>query len=405
MAKIPEEFAGLPLPPALSTDELIRCAVGLARTCLGMEVGFVTEFRSGVRIFRHLEAVEGYAPVKVGDYDPLDQSYCTRIAAGTIPALIEDSHDHPALLALPVTRALGIRAHAGVPIRFSDGEVFGTFCCYSRNPMLGLGAFDVGMLHKFGTLIGELLEQRVRKEREHARVIERLMTIIAGSRLKVVYQPVIDIGSDTVVGFEALARFATEPVRTPDVWFGEAHSVALGHRLEGLAIDKALRGLDLMPAGVYLAVNVSPQTILSGALDAGLAQAPLERLMLEVTEHDAIADYAQIAAVLEPLRRRGLKLAVDDAGSGYASFRHILKLRPDVIKLDQSLIRDIGQQPESRALATALIAFADATGSSVVAEGVETPDELAALRHLGVNRVQGYLLGRPGPLPGQGDTG
>lgn len=395
----------MPIPPALSTDELIRCAVGLARTCLGMDVGFVTEFRNGVRIFRHLEAVEGFAPVKVGDYDPLDQSYCQRIADGSIPALIEDSHDYPELVALPVTGALGIRAHAGVPIRFSDGEIFGTFCCYSRKRLVTLSDFDAGMLHKFGTLIGELLEKRVRQEREHARVVEQLMTIIAGSRLKVVYQPVIDVGSDAVVGYEALSRFATEPVRTPDVWFGEAHRVALGHRLEVLAIDKALLGLHLIPAHTYLALNVSPQTILSGVLDEVLASAPLERLMLEVTEHDAITDYALISEALDPLRRAGLRLAVDDAGSGYASFRHILKLRPDVIKLDQSLIRDIGQRSDARALATALIAFADATGSTVVAEGVETPDELDALRALGVDRVQGYLLGRPGPLPGQEATG
>lgn len=403
MANNPDALAGL-APPALSTDELIRCAVGLARTCLGMEVGFVTEFRNGVRIFRHLESIEGYAPVKVGDYDPLDQSYCQRIASGAMPTLVEDSHDFPELLAMPVTHALGIRAHAGVAIRFSDGEVFGTFCCYSRSPLSTLRAFDADMLHKFGTLIGELLEPRVRKERSHAQMVERLMTVIAGSRLKVVYQPVLDVASETVVGYEALARFAMEPVRTPDVWFGEAHSVSLGHRLEVLAIDKALQGLHLIPDGAYLAVNVSPQTILTGALDAVLAGAPLGRLMLEVTEHDAIEDYALISAALAPLRAGGLRLAVDDAGSGYASFRHILKLRPDVIKIDQSLIRDIGSQPESRALATALIAFADATGSSVVAEGVETPDELDALRQLGVGRVQGYLLGRPGHLPEQDVT-
>ncbi|QYF92455.1 EAL domain-containing protein [Massilia sp. PAMC28688] len=400
MAQTPDTFAPLAAQASTPTDELIRCAVGLARTCLGMEVGFVTEFRNGVRIFRHVESVEGYVPVKAGDYDPLDQSYCQRIVDGSIPALVEDTHAYPELLAMPITAALGIRAHAGVPICFSDGAVFGTFCCYSRDPAVSLGAFDAATLRKFAALIGELLEARVKGERAHAQVVERLMMVIAGSRLKVVYQPVRDVASDTVVGYEALARFMTEPVRTPDVWFDEAHTVALGHRLEVLAIEKALQGLAQIPADAYLALNVSPQTILSGALEAVLQGAPLGRLMLEVTEHESIADYTIISASLGRMRTDGLRLAVDDAGSGYASFRHILKLKPDVIKLDQSLIRDIDHEPGARALAAAIITFAAATGSTVVAEGIETPDEMEALRELGVTRMQGYLLGRPAPLPG-----
>lgn len=399
MPETPETFAPLSPDVSLSTDELIRCAVDLARTCLGMEVGFVTEFRNGVRIFRHVESVEGYVPVKPGDYDPLDQSYCQRIADGTMPALVEDTYDYPELRAMPVTHLLGIRAHAGVPIRFSDGAVFGTFCCYSRNPAASLGAFDLGMLHKFASLVGELLERRVLDERAHATLVERLMMVIAGSRLRMVYQPVFDVAAGAVIGYEGLARFMSEPLRTPDVWFSEAHTVALGQRLEVLAIEKALAGLDQIPADAYLALNVSPQTILSGALEAALANAPLARLMLEVTEHDCIADYGAVSGTLARMRTEGLRLAVDDAGSGYASFRHILKLKPDVIKLDQSLIRDIDHEPGARALAAALITFAAATGSSVVAEGVETADEMDALSELGVTRMQGYLFGRPGRLP------
>ncbi len=399
MAETPHSFAPPSAEASHTTDELIRCAVDLARTCLGMEVGFVTEFRNGVRIFRHVESVEGYTPVKPGDYDPLDQSYCQRIVNGTMPALVEDTHHYPELRAMAVTGLLGIRAHAGVPIRFSDGAIFGTFCCYSRDPAVSLGAFDIGTLHKFAALVGELLERRVLDERAHACVVERLMMVIAGSRLKMVYQPVFDVSTGMVIGYEGLARFMSEPMRTPDLWFSEAHGVALGHRLEVLAIEKALLGLAQIPGDAYLALNVSPQTILSGALETALLKAPLARLMLEVTEHHSIADYGAISSMLARMRTQGLRLAVDDAGSGYASFRHILKLKPDVIKLDQSLIRDIDHEPGARALAAALITFASATGSTVVAEGVETDDELEALSELGVTRMQGYLLGRPGPLP------
>lgn len=389
-----------PLLPAHATlDELIRAAVDLARTCLRMDVGFVTEFRDGVRVFRHVASAEGFTPIAVGDANPLDESYCQRVVSGEIPALVADSYQYPILMALRATDALQIRAHLGVPVRFSDGSVFGTFCCYSRDPQVHLNQIDVSVLTRFAWLIGQLLEPRVLAERERAQVVERLLAVIGTDSLSMVYQPVIDVARRTVVGYEALARFDGEPVRPPDVWFSEAHDVELGLRLEMLAFDKALAALAAIPDDAYLALNVSPQMILSGALAQALARAPLGRLMLEVTEHSSVHDYGVLSEALASLRKGGVRLAVDDAGSGYASFRHILKLKPDVIKLDQSLIRDIDHDPGSRALAAALITFAAQTGSNVVAEGVETEDELSTLRSLGVSTAQGFLLGRPARLP------
>jgi EAL domain-containing protein (putative c-di-GMP-specific phosphodiesterase class I) len=150
---------------------------------------------------------------------------------------------------------------------------------------------------------------------------------------------------------------------------------------------------------VYLSLNVSPETLLEPDFASVFDGAPLSRLMLEVTEHRSVTDYEAVERQLAPLRAAGMKLAVDDAGAGFASFRHILRLRPDVIKLDASLIRHIDERPDSRALASALIRFAQETGCRMVAEGVETAGELRVLRELAVNKAQGYLLGRPGPLP------
>jgi EAL domain-containing protein (putative c-di-GMP-specific phosphodiesterase class I) len=366
-----------------SIDELIRSAVDLARTCLGMDVGFVTEFRGGVRIFRHVASADGFTPIAVGDSDPLDASYCQRIVSGEIPALVHDSHLHPKLKLLHATDALQIRAHIGVPVRFSDGTVFGTFCCYSRNPRAELTPADVSVL----------------TERDRAEIVERLQAMIGADALRMLFQPVIDVAQHKVVGYEALARFDGQPARPPDVWFTEAHDVHMGLRLEMMAFKKALAGLADIPPESYLALNVSPNMILSGALNQALVGVPLARLMLEVTEHSSVLDYGVLSDALAGLRKAGLRLAVDDAGSGYASFRHILKLKPDVIKLDQSLIRDIDHDAGSRALAAALITFAAQTGSGVVAEGVETEDELATLLSLGVSTAQGYLLGRPAGLP------
>jgi EAL domain-containing protein (putative c-di-GMP-specific phosphodiesterase class I) len=391
--------SNVPVAAPSSVDDLIRSAVDLARTSLGMDVGFVTEFKNGVRIFRHVASAEGFTPIRAGDFDPLDQSYCQHIASGAIPAAVADSLAYPELAALRATAALQIRAHLGVPIRFSDGKVFGTFCCYSRLPHADIGSCNIATMTHFAWLIGQLLETRVQAERTRELLVDRLQGVIAERKLTAVYQPVWDVARQQLVGYEALARFSAEPAQTPDIWFDEAHAVELGDSMEMLAIQKALEGLSQIPEGAYLAINVSPHTIISGALEQALAGAPLDRLVLEVTEHSSISDYSTIAQALSCLRAGGLRLAVDDAGSGYASFRHILKLKPDVIKLDQSLIRHIDHDPGCHALAVALIAFAHETGSSVVAEGVETEEEMSTLRQLGVDTAQGYLLGRPAALP------
>lgn len=168
--------------------------------------------------------------------------------------------------------------------------------------------------------------------------------------------------------------------------------------LEMAVIEKAIEVLPDLPGGAYLSLNLSPATLQRGQLEALLESVGPSRIVLEITEHDAIDDYEQFAAVLAPLRQKGLALAVDDAGAGYASFRHILKLKPDIIKLDVSLTQNIDTDPGRRALAVALIQFAAETGSKIVAEGVETEGNLDMLRRLRVNKVQGYLLGRPMPF-------
>jgi EAL domain-containing protein (putative c-di-GMP-specific phosphodiesterase class I) len=132
--------------------------------------------------------------------------------------------------------------------------------------------------------------------------------------------------------------------------------------------------------------------------------APAGRLILELTEHTAIEDYAKLVAALRVLRRAGTRIAIDDTGSGYSSLGHILKLAPDFIKLDRDLVSGIDVDPVRRALAASLVSFAAETGAQIIAEGVETEDELHVLRRLGVRNAQGYHLGRPAPLEAPADT-
>ena len=168
-----------------------------------------------------------------------------------------------------------------------------------------------------------------------------------------------------------------------------------GARLELTAIRLALSAVASLPKDIYLAVNASPETILSGELHDTLNGMPAERIVLEITEHAHVENYDSLMHALQLLRNQGVRLAVDDAGAGYSSLQHILQLRPDLIKLDMRLVRNIDRDPARRALASALVLFARETGSQIIAEGVETAFELNALQSIGIERAQGYFLGRP----------
>jgi EAL domain-containing protein (putative c-di-GMP-specific phosphodiesterase class I) len=217
--------------------------------------------------------------------------------------------------------------------------------------------------------------------------------------LTMAFQPVVNLRSGVVTGAEALARFQLEPKRTPDVWFAEAWDVGRGVELELVAVRAALAGLPAMPEGAYLAVNVSPATLMDPSLLALLSSHACDRVIVELTEHARVEDYDDIALAVQRLRAIGVRLAVDDAGAGFSSFQHILQLRPELIKLDRSLTRAVDADPVRYALASALVTFASSLGASVCAEGIETEEELAALQRLGIVYGQGYFLGRPAPLP------
>lgn len=247
--------------------------------------------------------------------------------------------------------------------------------------------------------VREAAETRRREAEEHRDRLARIDEMLSKRQVHMVFQPIIDLPTSRLAGYEALARFPTEPGWTPDVWFAEAESVGRGRELEMLAVRSALEHLDQLPDHLYLSVNVGPSTATSSEL-AGLVRPYRHRVVVELTEHEQVDQYDQLSASLDDLRDAGIRIAVDDAGSGYASLRHILRLSPDIIKLDTDLTRGIHSDNSRRALAAALSVFAEAIGASITAEGIETGEELDTVRQLGICCGQGYFLGRPAPLPG-----
>lgn len=365
------------------------------RRHLGMDVAFISEFSGGRRYFRHVSAAPGDDRIRVGASDPLEDSYCEQVVDGRLAGRIADASADPVASALRATHAMGIGAHLGVPIVLADGSVFGTFCCFSTTPDHTLTDRDLAVMRVFAEVVGDQIDRDLSVQEEQQAVTRRIDAVLDSSGLEIVYQPIVMIDSGRVVGFEALSRFTAPPARTPDVWFAEAARVGLGVELEALAIGRALEGLWRLPESVYVAINASPATVVEGRLARLLTGIRLERVVVEVTEHEAVERYDELVAAVRPLQDDGLRIAIDDAGAGYASFRHILNLAPHMIKLDVSITRGIDGDRSRRALAAALCRFAEETGCRIVAEGVETAGELRALRELGFSKAQGYFLGRP----------
>lgn len=241
-------------------------------------------------------------------------------------------------------------------------------------------------------LASVLLPDMAREDALHQRVSDLLA---APSPLSAAYQPIVDLTSESVVGFEGLCRFPSGAERSPAYWFDVARRLGRGVSLELAALSRVLADVDAVPAGCFLAVNASP----SAAMDERLHDALLglrAPVVLEITEHEPFPD--GLADALKPLRDGGIRLAIDDAGAGYASFTQMLQLRPDIIKIDGSLTSGIDRDPAKRALVIAIVRLCAEMESTPIAEAIERRDEQVTLAELGVPWGQGYLFGQPGAL-------
>ena len=234
---------------------------------------------------------------------------------------------------------------------------------------------------------------RARRER----LAGRIRRLIAGEGLDVALQPIVDLASGRVVGAEALARFTGADGGTiaTEECFLDAHLLELGTELELAAIALALESHERVPEGLYLAVNASPALLASGELHELLTAHDRRPLVVELTEHEQVEDYVALGRSLEELRAHGIRVAIDDVGSGFSSFRHVTRVNPDILKLDRSLVCGIDDDPVRQSLAAAIVSFAADVGAVVVSEGIEYEGELSCLRDLAVGLGQGFFLGRP----------
>jgi len=402
-------------------------AMAVVRGAEGVLVGFVHD---PARLT--IECASGYLMDQIGCTIPLDGSL-SGLAFKTGQTLHCDDVEKDSRVELELCRALHVVSAVCVPLRRGDKTV-GVFNVASYRPrafddrdivtLTNLAEFisvAIACAVDLASVTDSLLSRTWRtapgtpvpKESElqaeerfvanllNPGTIGRLETrsrvdrFLGGRGISHVFQPVFDITNGDCFAVEALARFSGRPKRTPDVWFAEAHALGLGIELEIASVKGALSALPLLPEGVTLCVNASPAAMISNEVHELLAGCDSRRIIMELTEETKVDDYARLSRALGRLCLLGVRLAIDDTGAGFASFAHILKLAPDLIKLDRELTSGIDHDPVRRALATALAGFASVLGAEIIAEGIETVGELEVLQGLGIRYGQGYLLCRP----------
>ena len=377
-----------------AADQQIADLLVTAKKSLDLSVAFLSRLDGTTQ---HLEVVETSVPVLVQEGAKVrqDTSFCQAILDGRLPAVIPDVKKYPEAMKLPSARIPRIRSYVSTPVHLSDGSLYGTFCAFGFRSDKELGKRDEALMRVLASAAAVIVEPEVRDQERRTEIEARLDPVVADGGPVVLLQPIVDLATGGRVGAEALSRFPAEWGRTPDVVFAEAHSVGMGHDLELQALERAAEHLDRV--GGYVAMNVSPATVLTPASGELLGRLPLERVVLELTEHDEVEDYDLLLATLAPFRAAGLRLAIDDVGAGFSSLRHIVVTSPDVIKLDRSIAAGVADDHVLATLVGSLVTFAHGSGATVVAEGVETADDAAALRALRVDYGQGWHFGRPGP--------
>lgn len=381
------------LLPGPTPEETARQVCGEALRLGGIHLAVVRAYPADGGVVPL--AVEGLGP-RAADLvaHPLSADEAARVRSNaangpweSVPRVNDSSSS------LAAFRELGIRAMVTAPLRWNDA-IIGDICLATCSAEYAETIRErLSTVEEFGVVAAALLGPAI-VERDRVAALRHVIgAIIARGAFHSVFQPVVELATGDIAGYEALTRF--DDGSRPDRRFDDANRAGMGKALEIACLQRAVEGARQLPAGAWLSVNTSPEL----AIDLVALIEALELLdrdvVLEITEHVQVADYARLAEAIAALSRGRARFAVDDAGVGYAGLRHILEVRPHFVKLDIALVRGVDVDLARRAMVAGMALFAHDTGCALIAEGIETDGELATLRDLGVQFGQGYLLGRP----------
>lgn len=325
------------------------------------------------------------------------------------------------LAALPFGVTGGLLAGLGatllsgplMPFDSTTGEAQELFNWLARGPFfLGIGALSGATTRALRRSFGSELSAKLQDEIELVAPDgpepvgpgwqERLADMLRQPTFRTVYQPIYRLSDGRIVALEALTRFDTEPSYPPERWFDQAARAGVGLDLELATLTAALAASDALPDETPLSFNASPELLVDPRLERivdDYVDHHGRPLIVEITEHAMVDDYRHLLEVVSRFREKGVRLAIDDAGAGFASLRHIVRLDPDLIKLDASLTQNLGDDPVRRPLADALLQFAARTDTLIIVEGIESASDLTTWRELGAHAAQGFALEAPGSPP------
>ena len=280
---------------------------------------------------------------------------------------------------------------------------------YHRNPLVlpvGVAVLLYNPNLKPARQIREVVEAAARDASLEASLRARdrgrqLLQLILNRRLGTLFEPIISLRHSEVIGYEALVRGpAGSDLHSPGLLFQQAAQSGLTYELDCLCRQTALEGAHCLPPGKMLFLNCLPTSIGDPNLrDEGLVktlenyQLDPGNLVIEISEQESIENFDIFREMRDSWRALGIRIAVDDAGAGYASLEAIMEITPDFLKADLRLVRGIDADPPRQEVLRALNAVARRIGAEVIAEGIETEDELRVLRQLGIPYGQGYHFG------------
>jgi PAS domain S-box-containing protein len=333
------------------------------------------------------------APVAAGRPLPSARGAYLRANAERGP-WVDEWRDEPTTSGDDYRRAwldIGLRATAYAPLT-ADGEPYGLITAGTTAEVSrkALGRW-IPVLLEFATVANAVLGPQLRARRLEGNA-QALRDMIAAGAVRTVFQPIVRLSTREVVGYEALTRFADGS--SPMQRFTEASRAGLAVELERACLVSAFAAARQLPPDRWLSVNLSPAALPGLGEIAAQVGDPDRELVVEITERHQIEDYG---AARELLSRHlpDARIAVDDAGAGFASLRHIAELRPAIVKLDMELVRNVHRDPAREALIAGMVHFASESGCELIAEGIETEPERRALMRLGISLGQGFLLGVP----------
>lgn len=381
------------LNASLSTD--VSLLLKLIRSQFKMDIAFVAEFKYGQRVFRFVEQADSLPKLMVNTGDPLDQTYCQKIVLNQLPEFIADTSKNPITRQMPVTQKLGIGCYFGTPIVLPSGRFYGTLCCFNREPSTSSEVINEPLMHVIAEFVGQLIAQQNQESLHDLDIRDSVLELIDADAVEPNFQPIYDAKRESIVGFEALSRFKTQFRKPVENWFLDAEKSGVGYQLQEHALKKALEAAKRLPEDCYVSVNISPEHLSQNGIKKLLQSFPGERLIIEITEHSAVQDYILLNSLLKELQSHGVRVAIDDVGSGYANLKHIIELEPDIIKLDSSLINGVSSDKKRLAIASAFNSLAKVDGSVLIAEGVETQCDYMALNDLNIPYIQGYIISQP----------